>query len=161
MTVKDATSIGDLANRNIPSIELQDVAFEAKNEKKMIPRKVVQVKAVGLNDEEMSLIIRRFKQALKGHENNNNKPWGSVPTSNVVILVILLLTIQIMIMLTRKKQERGRWKRKRGFTKGRKLKPTSTRSGTQTAAPPTLIIKASQKSPLTSHLSSLRSTTLA
>jgi hypothetical protein len=76
MMVKDAKYVGDLDNRNIPSIEPQDVAFEATNEKKAIPSKVVQVKAVGLNDEEMSLIIRRFKQALKGHENINNKPGG-------------------------------------------------------------------------------------
>jgi hypothetical protein len=86
---------------------------------------------------------------------------GSVPASNVVILVILLLTIRIMIMMTRKKTRKGKMEEKKGFTKRRKLKPTSTRSGTQTVARPTLIIKASQKSPLTSHLSSLRSNTLA
>jgi hypothetical protein len=34
---------------------------------------VAQVQAVGLNDEEMALIIKRFKTALKGHKGQPNK----------------------------------------------------------------------------------------
>jgi hypothetical protein len=34
---------------------------------------VAQVEAAGLNDEEMALIIKRFKTALKGHKGQSSK----------------------------------------------------------------------------------------
>jgi hypothetical protein len=48
------------------------------------------VEAAGLNEDEMMLIIKRFKTALKGHKeySNKNKTRGSVPASNAVRLVI-------------------------------------------------------------------------
>jgi hypothetical protein len=63
--------------------------LKATNKKEAIPSKVAQVEAVGLNDEEMALVIRIFKQALKGQNNNGAKPRGSMLASNSVRLVIL------------------------------------------------------------------------
>jgi hypothetical protein len=37
------------------------------------PSKVAQVEAAGLNEEEMALIIKRFKTALKGRKEHPNK----------------------------------------------------------------------------------------
>lgn len=37
---------------------------------------MAQIEATGLNDDEMTLIIRRFKRSLKGRKNNGTKPWG-------------------------------------------------------------------------------------
>jgi vacuolar-type H+-ATPase subunit H len=44
----------------------------------MLPSKVAQVKAAGLNEDEMALIIKRFKTALKGRKEypNKNKTKG-------------------------------------------------------------------------------------
>jgi hypothetical protein len=44
----------------------------------MLPSKVAQVEAVGLNEDEMALIIKRFKTALKGCKEypNKNKTRG-------------------------------------------------------------------------------------
>jgi hypothetical protein len=50
MMVKDAKYVDDLANRNILSIEMQVVDFKATNVKEVIPRKLAQVEATGLND---------------------------------------------------------------------------------------------------------------
>jgi hypothetical protein len=43
-----------------------------------LPSKVAQVEAAGLNEDEMAIIIKRFKTALKGHNeySNNNKAKG-------------------------------------------------------------------------------------
>jgi hypothetical protein len=78
MTVRDSKYIKDLAQGNVPSNEPQHVAFKATNEEKEdIPNKVAQVKLADLNDEEMALIIKRFKQVLKG-QNNNDRSQGEV-----------------------------------------------------------------------------------
>jgi hypothetical protein len=39
----------------------------------VLPSKVAQVEAAGLNDEEMALIIKRFKTALKGRKEHPKK----------------------------------------------------------------------------------------
>ena len=65
----DAKYVDYLANGNNPSTKSQVVSFKATNEKEEIPSKVAQVEAVNLIDEEMTLVIRRFREALKGHKN--------------------------------------------------------------------------------------------
>jgi hypothetical protein len=72
------------------------------------------VEFAGLNKEEMTLVIKRFKTALKGCKDypNKNKERGSVHASNVVSLVILLHNIPIMKM-TRNKKIKGRRKIRR------------------------------------------------
>jgi hypothetical protein len=49
------------------------------------------VEVVGLNEDEMALIIKHFKTALKGRKEypNKNKSRKNAPASNVVRLVIL------------------------------------------------------------------------
>jgi hypothetical protein len=43
----------------------------------VIPNKVVQVEASGLNDEEMALVIKLFKTTLKGRKDHHkNKSKG-------------------------------------------------------------------------------------
>jgi SNF2 family DNA or RNA helicase len=75
--VKDAKYIDDIANGSTPSIEPQVVAFKATKEKKALPSKVEQVEFAGLKDEEMALIIKHIKSALKGHKDyNTNKSKG-------------------------------------------------------------------------------------
>jgi hypothetical protein len=52
---------------------MQVVAFKVTNNKEMLPNKVAQIEAVNLNDEEMALVIKRFKTALKGCMDYSNK----------------------------------------------------------------------------------------
>jgi hypothetical protein len=78
MMVKEARYVDDALNRPLPVYELQPVALKATNSKEALPSKVAQVEAVGLNEDEMALIIKRFKTALKGRKEypNTNKSRG-------------------------------------------------------------------------------------
>jgi hypothetical protein len=73
MMVKEARYVDDIANGPLPIYELQPVALKATNNKEALPNKVAQVEAVGLNEEEMVLVIKHFKTALKGRKEYPNK----------------------------------------------------------------------------------------
>jgi hypothetical protein len=78
MMVKEARYVDDAANRPVPLYEPQPIALKATSSKEALPSKVAQVEAVGLNEDEMTLIIKCFKTALKGHKKypNKNKSRG-------------------------------------------------------------------------------------
>jgi hypothetical protein len=73
MMVKEARYVDDALNGPQPVYEPQPVALKATSSKEALPRKVTQVEAVGLNENEMTLIIKRFKTALKGHKEHPSK----------------------------------------------------------------------------------------
>jgi hypothetical protein len=68
MVVKEARYVDDALNGPLPVYEPQPVALKATSSREMLPSKVAQVEAVGLNEDEMALIIKRFKTALKGRK---------------------------------------------------------------------------------------------
>jgi hypothetical protein len=65
-------------NGPLPIYEPQPVALKATSSKEALPNKVAQVEVVGLNEDEMTLIIKRFKTALKGRQEypSKNKTKG-------------------------------------------------------------------------------------
>jgi hypothetical protein len=71
MMIKEARYVDDALNG--PIQEPQTIALKATRSKEALPSKVAQVEAVGLNDEEMALIIKRFKTALRGRKEHPNK----------------------------------------------------------------------------------------
>jgi hypothetical protein len=78
MMVKEARYVDNALNGPLPLHESQPVALKATNNKEALPSKVAQVEAVGLNKDEMALIIKLFKTALKGRKEcpNKNKSRG-------------------------------------------------------------------------------------
>jgi hypothetical protein len=78
MMVKEARYVDDALNGPLPVYEPQPIALKATSSREALPRKVAQVEAAGLNEDEMALIIKRFKTALKGRKEypNKNKPRG-------------------------------------------------------------------------------------
>jgi hypothetical protein len=78
MMVKEAWYVDDALNAPLPVYEPQPVALKATSSREALPSKVAQVEAVRLNEDEMALIIKRFKTALKGHKEypNKNKTRG-------------------------------------------------------------------------------------
>jgi hypothetical protein len=78
MMVKEARYVDDALNGPLPVYELQPIALEATNSREALPSKVAQVDVVGINEDEMALIIKRFKTALKGRKEypNKNKSRG-------------------------------------------------------------------------------------
>jgi hypothetical protein len=78
MMVKEARYVDDALNGPLPAYEPQPVALKATSSMEALPSKVAQVEAVRLNEDEMALIIKRFKTALKGRKEypNKNKSKG-------------------------------------------------------------------------------------
>jgi hypothetical protein len=78
MMVKEARYVDDALNGPQPVYEPQPIALKATSSREALLSKVAQVEAVGLNEGEMDLIIKRFKTALKGHKEypNKNKARG-------------------------------------------------------------------------------------
>jgi hypothetical protein len=60
MMVKEAKYVDDITNGLLPLYESQHV-LKATSIKKALPNKVAQVEATKLNEEEMTLVIKRFK----------------------------------------------------------------------------------------------------
>jgi hypothetical protein len=78
MMVKEARYMDDALNGPLPIYEPHPVALKATSSKEALPSKVAQAEAAGLNEDEMTLIIKRFKTALKGRKEypNKNKTRG-------------------------------------------------------------------------------------
>jgi hypothetical protein len=76
--VKEARYVDDALNGPLPIYESQPVALKATSSKEALPSKVAQVEAARLNEDEMALIIKRFKTALKGRKEypSKNKTKG-------------------------------------------------------------------------------------
>jgi hypothetical protein len=73
MMVKEAWYVDDALNDSMPIYEPQPVALKATSSREALPSKVAQVEAVGLNKDEIALIIKRFKTTLKGRKEYPNK----------------------------------------------------------------------------------------
>src|SRR5699024_11730604 len=71
MMIKEARYVDDALNGPIHAP--QPIALKASRSKEALPSKVAQIEAAGLNDEEMALIIKRFKTALRGRKEHPNK----------------------------------------------------------------------------------------
>jgi hypothetical protein len=78
MMVKEARYVDDALNSPLPVYETQPVALKATSSKEALPSKVAQVETASLNKDEMALIIKCFKTALKGRREypNKNKTKG-------------------------------------------------------------------------------------
>jgi hypothetical protein len=90
MMVKEARYADDVLNGPLPFYESQPVCLKAMSSREALPSKVAQVEAVGLNENEMAFIIKRFKTTLKGRKEypTRIKQGESAPASNAVRLVI-------------------------------------------------------------------------
>jgi hypothetical protein len=77
MMVKEARYVDDALNGPLPVYEPQPIALKATSSREALPSKA-HVEAAGLNEDEMTLIIKRFKTALKGRKEypNKNKARG-------------------------------------------------------------------------------------
>jgi hypothetical protein len=79
MMAKEAWYIDDVANGSLPPYnESQPITLKATNNKEALPEKVAQIEAINLNEDEISLVIKCFKTALKGRKEypNKNKSRG-------------------------------------------------------------------------------------
>jgi hypothetical protein len=138
MMVKEAD---DALNGPLPIYEPHPVALKATSSREALPSKVAQVEAVGLNEDEMALIIKRFKTTLKGRKEypNKNKTRGRRSCFKCS------KTGHFIAQCPDNDNDQGQEKHERGIrrrTTGRpRARRTSGRNGTPTAPPPTLRMK--------------------
>jgi hypothetical protein len=119
------------------------------------------VEAVGLNEEKMTLVIKRFNTALKGRNDSpiRTNQGESVHASSAVRLVNLLLNFPVMRM-TRYKIRKGR-RRRRNSIERQRARCILARNETHTALHLTPMMKDLLPQPSTNPLSSPTSITLA
>jgi hypothetical protein len=161
MMVKQARYVDDIANRLLPLYESQPIALKTTNSKKALPNKVAQVEAAGLNKEEMVLVIKRFKTALKGRKEYSNKSKSRGKRSCFKCGKSGHFIAQChQEEMTRDKKRNGRSRRKR-TTGMQRARLTLARSGTRNALHPTLMMRDLLPPPSTSPPSSPMSDTLA
>jgi hypothetical protein len=74
LMAKEARYIYNVINGPFPHhYEPQHVALNAMNIKEALPNKVAQIEAAGFNEDEMALVIKRFKTTLKERKEYSNK----------------------------------------------------------------------------------------
>jgi hypothetical protein len=112
---------------------VQPVAFKATEEKKEESTSSrLPIDASKLDNEEMTLIIKSFRQILKQRRGKDSRF-----ATNVVSPVILLLNVLCLVIVTGITTRGGIRRRRRGTTRRRAAMPMFVGNGTPMRAPPT------------------------
>jgi hypothetical protein len=138
LMIKDSKHIVNLEQGATSTPEVQPVAFKAMEEDKResTPSRL-PIDASKLDNEEMALIIKSFRQILKQRRGRTINPAPKGCATNVVSPVISLLNVQCLVKVTGAMTRRGRRKKRRGTTRRRVAMPTYVGNGTPMRAPPT------------------------
>jgi hypothetical protein len=158
MMIKEARYVDDALNG--PIHEPQTVALKATRSKEALPSKVAQVEAAGLNEEEMALIIKRFKATLKGRKEHPNKNKTKGKHSCFKCGKIGHFIANCPDNDSDQEKKSGKWEKKKNYKKA-KGETHLGKSGIRIAPRPTPTTKDSPPPPSTSHLSSQMSITHA
>jgi hypothetical protein len=154
MMVKEARYVDDALNCPLPVYEPQPVALKATSSKEALSSKVAQVEAAGLNENEMALIIKRFKTALKGRKEYPSKSKTRGKRSCFKCGKTCHFIANGPIMIVTRDKKRAERRRKRRATGRQRARRTLERNGTRTALLLTPTMKDSLPRPSTSLLSS-------
>jgi hypothetical protein len=162
MMAKEASYIDDVVNGPLPDYnEPQPVALKATNSKEALPDKVTQIEAADLNVDEMALVIKHFKTALKGRKDYPNKNKSREKRTYFKCGKTGHFIAQCPNNDDQAHDKSAKGKEKKKFYKRRKERHTSTRSMTRIALYRTPTMKDSSSPPLTNRLSSPMSATHA
>jgi hypothetical protein len=136
LMIKGSKKIIELDGPSAP--EAQPVAFKATEEKKEESTSSRQpIDASKLDNEEMALIIKSFRQILKQRRGKITSPAPRKFATNVVSPVISLLNVHYLVIVTGATTRRGEERRRRGTTRRGAAMPMCAASGTPRRAPPT------------------------
>src|SRR5699024_796554 len=92
------------------------------------------IDASKLDNEEMALVIKSFRQILKQRRGKTTSPAPRRFATNVVSPVILLLNVLYQVTVTEATTRKGEERRRRGTTRRRAAMPMFVGSGTPTKA---------------------------
>jgi hypothetical protein len=140
LMVKDSKHIVNLEQGATSTPEVQLVAFKTTEEKKEEPTPTsrLPIDASKLDNEEMALIIKSFRQILKQRKGKEYKPHSKRVSTDVVSSVTILLNVHMQVIVTGTMTRKGRrWRRKGTTTRRKVAMHTWEGSGTSMRAPPT------------------------
>jgi hypothetical protein len=120
LKIKNAKHIVNLEQGATSTPEVQHVAFKTTEEKKEESTSSrLPIDAFKLDNEEMALIIKSFRQILKQRRGKTTNPAPRGCSTNVVSPVILLLNVQCLVIVTWARTRRGRRRKRRDTTRRR------------------------------------------
>jgi hypothetical protein len=141
LMVKYSKHIVNLEQGDTSTPEVQPVAFKATKEKKEepTPPNRLPIDASKLDNEEMDLIIKSFRQILKQRKGKDYKHSPRGFATSVVSPVTILLNVYVQVIVTGTTTRKGRrkWRRRSTTTRRKAVRHTWEGSGTPTTAPPT------------------------
>jgi hypothetical protein len=136
LMIKGSKKIIEQGTSSTP--EAQPVAFKATEEKKEESTSSRQpIDTSKLDNEEMALIIKSFRQILKQRRGRITSPAPRRFATSVVSPVTLLPNVLFLVTVTGATTRRGEEKKRRGTTRRRAAMPMCAACGTLTRAPPT------------------------
>jgi hypothetical protein len=138
LMIKGSKQIINLEQGGTSTPEVQPVAFKATEKKKeeSTPSRL-PIDASKLNNEEMALIIKSFRQILKQRKGKITSPVPRECATSVVSPVILLQNVLCLVIVTGATTRGERRRRRRDTTRRRAVMPTYVGNGTPMRAPPT------------------------
>jgi hypothetical protein len=136
LMIKGSKQIIERGATSTPEVQL--VAFKATEEKKeeSTPSSF-PIDASKLDNEEMSLIIKSFRQILKQRRGKVTSPAPRRFATSVVSPVISLQNVHYQVIVTGATTRRERGRKRRDTTRRRAAMPTCVGNGTPMRAPPT------------------------
>jgi hypothetical protein len=137
LMIKDSKHIVNLEQGTTSTPEVQPVAFKAPEEEKESTPSRLPIDASHLDNEEMALIIKSFRQILKQRRGKTTSPTPRRFATSVVSPVTLLQNVLFLVKVTGTTTRKGRRRTIRGTTRRRAAMPTYVGNGTPTRAPPT------------------------
>jgi hypothetical protein len=136
LMIKDSKHIVNLEQGATSTPEVQPITFkETEENKEESTSSRLPIDTSKLDNEEMTLIIKSFRQILKQRREKTTSPTPRRCATGVVSPVTLLQNVQFLVKVTETRTRRGR--RRRRDTTRRAAMPTYVRNGTPTRAPPT------------------------
>jgi hypothetical protein len=161
LMIKDSKHIVNLEQGDTSIPEVQPVAFKATEEKKEESTSSrLPIDASKLDNEEMSLIIKSFRQILKQRRGKDYKPRSKRVCYKCGKLSHFIA--KCLVIVTGATTRGGRRRKRRDTTRRRAAMPTCVDNGTPIRAPPTPPpTRMPQTSPSTRDFSSPTSATSA
>jgi hypothetical protein len=136
LMIKDSKHIVNLEQGATSTPEVQPITFkETEENKEESTSSRLPIDTSKLDNEEMTLIIKSFRQILKQRREKTTSPTPRRCATGVVSPVTLLQNVQFLVKVTETRTRRGR-RRRRDITR-RAAMPTYVRNETPTRAPPT------------------------
>jgi hypothetical protein len=160
LMIKGSKKIIEQGASSTPKMQL--VTFKATEEKKEESTSSrLPIDASKLDNEEMALIIKSFRQILKQRRGRITNPAPRRFATNVVSPVILLHNVHYLVIVIGATTRRERGGKRRNITRRRAAMPMFVGSGTPMRAPPTPPTRTPPTSPSTRVSSSPTSATSA